>query len=343
MKTIFIHNKLFRLITPMIYGLLVYILILLIFDSINQLTENFFSIEVLLCLLITYLVSESMRFVIIILDKRCLHKSINYRLIIQIFLNSIAAIIITSIIITVYFKFLVGFINFNTELFVFNTIYFSTSVLYNAMYFSIFFLNKTNVIKLEKERILKEKTLDELKLYKQKINPELLYSGLESIMILAHKDISKADDLVIKLSDIYRSILSNTRDELTTIENEITMLKNLVYVLNYKFDNRISVHFENKNQLNSKQVIVGTFISIFQKIISENIISAINPMHINIEITNNYIKIKHNKTPKLDLSNNNIKILHHINKTYLFFTNSKISITENQNENIYTIPQIKVI
>ena len=79
-----IHNPVFRIFTPIFYGVTMYILILLIFDSIQQLSDNFFSIEVFLCVIITYLIFETLRFYALIVEKKCPVKcNVSYRISIQ--------------------------------------------------------------------------------------------------------------------------------------------------------------------------------------------------------------------------------------------------------------------
>jgi two-component system, LytTR family, sensor kinase len=57
MKRLFLHNLLFRIVFPPLYGMVVYVLVLLVFDSTAQLFENFFSLEVLLCVGLAYLLT----------------------------------------------------------------------------------------------------------------------------------------------------------------------------------------------------------------------------------------------------------------------------------------------
>lgn len=343
MKKIFVHNSLFRLIVPILYGNLVYILVLLIFDSITQLTENFFSFEVLLCVLISYFLSEFMRLVIKVLDTKCDTKSLSYRMILQFVISGALSIILTSLIITGYFVYLVGFKTFNTELFVFNTLFFISSIFYNAIYFSIFFLNKTNEIRFIKEKYLKDKTIAELEDYKNKINPEFLYSSLETLLSLSKKDTEKADEFINKLSMVYRSVLSSKRSEVIPLEKDYEAAKNLVSILNYKYNHNISLRFEENDQLMNSQVIPGTFIFIIQRIVQNSIISEIQALEIAVTFKNEKLVISHQMNDKLITDYKLKKELQNLQKAYEFISNQKIEITEINHIRNYYIPTIKVL
>ena len=343
MKKIFIHSSLFRLLVPVLYGNLVYILILLIFDSITKLTQNFFSFEVLLCIIISYALSESMRIVIIILDKKCSTKSLNYRIVLQFVINAGISIAHTSLFVSFYFKFLVGFSSFKSELFVFNTLFLVSGLFYNAIYFSLYFLNKTNEIRLQKEKYLKEKTITELEDYKNKINPDFLYSSLETLISLSKKNTETADEFINKLSLVYRSVLSSKRNELISAQKDIESAQNLVAILNYKYNHNIHLRFDENFKLQNEQVIPGTFIFIFQRIVQNSIISEIQALDIVIMNEPEKLIVYHALNDKLITDLTSKKELNNLQKAYEFVSNGKLKITEENQIRYYNIPTIKLL
>jgi Histidine kinase len=342
MKKIFIHNSLFRLIVPVLYGILVYVLVLLIFDSITQLTQNFFSFEVLLCILISYNLSEFMRLVIQILDRTCQKKSLSYRIIIQFLINGAITILLTSLIITGYYVYLVGFKKFNTELFVFNSLFLISSIFYNAIYFSIYFLNRTNEIRLLKEKSLKEKTISELEDYKNKINPEFLYASLETLISLSKKNTESADEFINKLSMVYRSVLSSKRNEVISVQKDIESAKNLVSILNYKYNHNINLVLENEDLFNGEQVIPGTFIFIIQRIVQNSIISEIQSLKISIKKKKDNLLVFHKINDKLITDFKHSKELENLQKAYAFVSNGQFNLSEEDNVRYFHIPTIKL-
>ncbi len=69
MKKIFINNAFFRILFPIVYGIIVYLLILLINNSIDTLNETFLTQEVYISIVLTYLVMESNRLLIKVTEK----------------------------------------------------------------------------------------------------------------------------------------------------------------------------------------------------------------------------------------------------------------------------------
>ena len=61
MNKLFIHNPLFRIISPLCSGILIYLLILLINNNVSQLKETFLGQELYVCIGLTYLIQEYSR------------------------------------------------------------------------------------------------------------------------------------------------------------------------------------------------------------------------------------------------------------------------------------------
>jgi LytS/YehU family sensor histidine kinase len=258
----------------------------------------------------------------------------------QFSINAGIAILITSLIITGYFTYLVGFKSFKTELIVFNAIFLFSSIFYNAIYFSIYFLNRTNEIKLEKEKSLKDKIMSELKDYKDKINPEFLYSSLETLISLSRKDTESADEFINKLSMVYRSILSRKRNEVVSAAKDIEVAKNLVSILNYKFHHNISLRINEDT--NSRSIIPGTLIFIIQRIVTNSIISEIQPLKISVSLENDNLIVQHPVKDKIVTDYHHGYELDNLQKAYSFITSEKLQIEEKDKNRFYIIPTIKM-
>ena len=136
MKKYFIHNPFFRLFAPAVYGILIYLLILLINNQVLHVEEFFNEQEVYICIGLTYLSFESIRIVIVILDKFLKGRYVLLRIPIQFTLTTIISTITVMIGLTLYFAYYIGFSMSNTQLIGFTVIYALTALLYNFLYYS---------------------------------------------------------------------------------------------------------------------------------------------------------------------------------------------------------------
>ncbi len=337
-----INSAVFRIFTPIFYGVTMYILILLIFDRVQDLSENFLVIEATLCVVITYLIFELIRLYILQVEKRCsANCSISRRLIIQGGGSLIITVIITSLIISFYFSKLVGFNTFRHELTVFNTIFLITSILYNMVYFSFFYLNRTNESLLDKEAILRQGVEIELHTYKNKINPEFLYDSLETLISLSKKDVGEADKFILKLSEVYRNVLSTKNSDPVKIEDEFKIVNTLINIFNYKLHNNLKFNINDKDAEPFQKVVGGTLVVIIEDIVNRTIVSEIQPLSIDSKVINDFLEISHpirNKLIQVLAKNTEID---HLKKAYKQYGKA-FSISELDGVRIYKVPVLKI-
>lgn len=340
-KGSFINNKLFRIFTPLIYGVLVYIIVLLFFDSIEKLFVNFFSFEVLICIFITYFVFEAMRFISNLLDKKFIKITrMQYRIALQTGLTISAVFIVTSSILVLYYKYLVGFNRFTTELMVFNTIYIFTCVFYNILYFSIVYLNLTNEVKFRSESQLKQSIEGELEEYRSRINPDLLFSCLETGIVLIRNDITIASEFIQKLSDVYRYILSGKRNEPIELCKELEITEKLINILNIRNSNSIKLEIISKDYNPDKKVIPGTLHIVIEEFIHSNIVSELQPLILNCNITCDSMVIQCNGLKRLTKIKTYYNELENLRKSYLAFSEETIKVTNAGDITTISIPLI---
>lgn len=338
-----IHNPVFRIFTPLFYGATMYILILLIFDSIQQLSDNFFSFEIFLCLIITYLIFEILRLFALFIEKRCPSNcSTSLRIIVQGGGSIIIALAITSSIITFYFTKLVGFSSFGSWLTVFNTIFVLTSVLYNMIYFSFFYLIKININQLDEESTLHNTIESELNIYKNKINPEFLYDSLETLISLTRRSTDEADKFILKLSDVYRNILSTKNTEIVNITEELEVLKTLIEIFNYKLNDRLRIKIDDNIKNSNLKLISGTLVVIIEDIVNRSLITDFLTLKVNCKLNNDSLEISHTIQNKLRQIFSKQTEIQNLEKAYKYFVKRDLFIHENNNVRTYYIPVFEI-
>ena len=69
MHKLFLNSPLFRLIVPVLYGILAYLLILLINNELYQISAIFTTQEVYVSIALTYLVFESSRLILLLINR----------------------------------------------------------------------------------------------------------------------------------------------------------------------------------------------------------------------------------------------------------------------------------
>ena len=300
----FIRNPFFRLIAPFFLSFLVYFLVLLVFDSVDQFEINFFRAELVLCIIISYLISEINRFLIFLLEKYLPSKdSLSKKIFVQITLSTVIIIAITSGSVAFYMKNMVGFKSFSTELIVFNSLYILFGWCLHAVYFSLVYLKKVTDIQLINERSRRKAVETKMEVSLKGLKPKLLNKCLETIIALSYKNADEADEYLGKVSDYYRGKL-NIKNELLLLKEEVENAVSFLEI--YKFWVNISLEFESgfNKSLVDRKIMQRTISTVIEYIIETAIFLPNTPSVITIGINAENLEIKCKAKQKLKIDKN---------------------------------------
>ncbi|MCB0278065.1 MAG: histidine kinase [Calditrichaeota bacterium] len=79
---------------------------------------------------------------------------------------------------------------------------------------------------------------------RMQIQPHFLFNTLNTISSVMHKDIEMADKIITRMGDLLRRSLDLTEQQLITIEDEISFLKNYLDIESIRFQDRLTVDYE---------------------------------------------------------------------------------------------------
>lgn len=145
--------------------------------------------------------------------------------------------------------------------------------------------DEVNLIKLKEEN-----KVAELKALKAQIEPHFLFNSLNVISAYCRTDGEKAKDLILNLSNYFRSTLEIEGD-FSTLEKELKLIKAYVAIEQARFSNRLLVKFSiDENLLNIKFPIL-LLQPIVENAIKHGILKKIDGGEVSIFISDNEDKI----------------------------------------------------
>ena len=331
------QNYIFRLLFPLLYGSIIYILILLVFENFNAVLESFFSREWLFTITLSYMSSEMLHLVSVILSKKLnFPANITRYIVIQLSATLIAEVILVLVSIHIYFTIFEGFSVYFTELVIFEVFYLFSALLFNLYIFSFLFLNQENTIQDELESEMIRKNEYSLQALRNDIDPDVFYSVMESLLIYLDKDEKACIDIVNRLSALYRYRLENKFTELIGLKYEKHALSNLLQLFNYIYSGSIIYTFENKPEEKKYQVPPVWLQKIILAIFKCNLISPIVKFNISIDCQKDILVLKHTGKEKLLVSEKDE--IEKLSEEFKFFTNRKIEMRFDYEMVILAIP-----
>ncbi|MCO4292984.1 histidine kinase [Solitalea sp. MAHUQ-68] len=98
------------------------------------------------------------------------------------------------------------------------------------------------------------KTRAELEALQSKINPHFLYNSLNSIASLIHQDADKAEEMVLKLSKLFRYAINSSDENYTSLAYEIDIVKTYLDIESIRLGDRLQTTFTIDNSLNEEKI-----------------------------------------------------------------------------------------
>ncbi len=338
MRKLFVHYSLFRLLSPVFSGVIVYLLILLLNNNISQLQEEFFGEELYFCIGLSYLIQEFSRLLLLLFQKTIVFKSTFKQLLFQVGISMILSIVLVSFSVKIYFDKVLGFSVTLDEVITFNSIFCVITLIYILLFLSHQYLYKINTEKLLQEKRIKENTEDDFKQFKKGINPDLLFESFETLLVLIHEDVEKTDDFIDHLATIYRYILSAKDKQLIASIEEIEASKELVKLFNYLPYRNIYL----ENTIEDKFLVVpGILLFLIEQIVKITIVSSNTMLELKLTENNSCWELEYLKNDKISEKFQEENFVE-IKRVFSIYSQEKIEIKEVENTRKISIPKLQI-
>jgi len=342
MKRYFIHNPFFRLLAPVVFGVMAYLLILLINNNVNQVNDFFSSQEVYICIGLTYLLFESIRMSILLLNRYWPGRLEYARIPVQSIVSIPFSVSLVFIGLNFYFKYYEGFSISTVQLLIFLIIYTGAALLYNILYFSNHFLHKENTVRIAAEKQHFEVLEMEMLEFKNDINPDLLFESLESLINLMYHDAEEAEEYIDRLATAYRYVLTNRHVELVPLSVELEAARNLVTLLNQKYFGMLQLESSLDEEGDRAMLIPGSLPVIVENLVRNTIVSRFDPLVIRCYLEDDYITIQSQLNDRLMIHSDTELILSRLQKSYALYSDQPMIRVKAYEENYVKLPVIHV-
>ncbi|GAB5526732.1 MAG: histidine kinase [Roseivirga sp.] len=320
----------FRVVVPPFYGFMMYFLILLVNNRLYQIFESLITDELLVCIGLAYLVSESIRLSTVLLEKYT-GKSFKKPLTVGslFLLNIIVGGGMAFLGVTAYFKGYMGYeylSSYKPQLVTLVTTYSVSSLLYTLFYLSIYFLTVKNESQLEQEDLKRQNLEHQLEIFNNEINPDLLFQSLETLISLVHHDKDAAEDFVDQLSLVYRYILDNRKRELVPLREELRIAKTIFYLFKEKYPGQVHLDIDVCGPYDERLLVPNATPMLLDCIINGSIISDRQPLKIQISCDKDedYLVIQYDDNAKLKASQYIKQSLNGLHEAFAYFTDRPV-------------------
>lgn len=192
-------------------------------------------------------------------------------------------------------------------------------------------------MKLEIEKIRQENLQALLWSLQQQVNPHFLFNSLNTLRSMATDKSVKM--YVQQLSNVYRYLLSNSGEILTTLKEELAFTNAYLHILKERYEGALLLTIAIPDDVLMLKVPPVTLQLLIENAVKHNIVSVEDPLHISIICPNeNSLVVSNNLQLKLS-DMDGVRIgLQNISERYLLLSDKLITIEKTKESFTVTIP-----
>jgi len=194
---------------------------------------------------------------------------------------------------------------------------------------------------LEAERIKAEMLSYKYEALQNQINPHFLFNSFNVLSDLVYEDQKKAVDFIRQLSQLFRYVLDSRDRELVPIKEELEFIEAFSYLLQTRFEEKLSIQLDFKAREN-EMIVPMTLQLLIENCVKHNEISALQPLKVKIVRNGDYLKVENNLQAKAKGIESKQTGLDNIRQQFKYFTQKEIVIRETGQSFSVEVPVIKM-
>jgi len=190
----------------------------------------------------------------------------------------------------------------------------SVNLVFIGLWETIYIINKYKESLAEKELIEKMGTEQEFENLKNQVNPHFLFNCFNTLSSLIEVDRSRAEIFLDELSKVYRYLLRNNEDGVSTVENEVKFIQSYYQLMKTRYGDGLNMNIEIDKRYYPYLLPSLSLQLLVENAVKHNIVSKQQPLMVEIFtaagnklVVNNNLQKKQQKEKSTYIGLNNIK------------------------------------
>jgi two-component system, LytTR family, sensor kinase len=191
---------------------------------------------------------------------------------------------------------------------------FAVNLIFETLYEADFMLEKYKESVQEKDTFRQLSVAQEFDALKSQVNPHFLFNCFNTLSSLIGVDKQKAETFLNELSKVYRYLLRNNEDGLSTVENEIKFIHSYYKLLKTRHGDAVQLNVQIDKRYETYLLPSLSLQLLVENVVKHNILSKEDPQRIDIFTTagnklvvNNNLRRRTAKAPSNKVGLENIK------------------------------------
>jgi two-component system, LytTR family, sensor kinase len=190
----------------------------------------------------------------------------------------------------------------------------SVNIVFETLYEADFMFGKYKESKAEKETIEQLSVAQEFDTLKSQVNPHFLFNCFNTLSSLISVDKEKAEVFLNELSKVYRYLLRNNEEGVSTVDSEIKFIRSYYKLLQTRHGEAVQLNIQIDRRYDNYLLPSLTLQLLAENVVKHNVLSKNKPLVIDIFTTagnklvvNNNLQRRSVKAPSNNVGLQNIK------------------------------------
>ena len=218
-------------------------------------------------------------------------------------------------------------------------------VIFLTLMYEALFLSKERELDTKiVDQLDRERQLAELNSIKGELDPHFVFNALTTLSHLISVDHEKAQLFTQKLAQVYKYLLINKDRELISLNDEIKFIDDYFFLLNIRYDNRLSLSVNLDHNYVEKIMIIPCSLQLLvENATKHNQFTEQDPLQLNVALNGEYLKVENNvRNKQFATSSTKIGLANLSNRYRLVYNKDIIiDIDKEHNKFIVKLPLIK--
>lgn len=210
-----------------------------------------------------------------------------------------------------------------------------------AFWESSFTFNQLKKSLGEKERLEQLTLQHEFDTLKSQVNPHFLFNCFNTLSSLISEDKKQAEIFLDELSKVYRYLLKNNEDTLTTLQKELQFIESYYKLLRTRHGCAVKLNIDTDEKYHSYELPTLSLQLLVENAVKHNVLSKTYPLVIDIFTTEgNNLVVTNNLQPRSVKAHSNRIGLENIRQKYMLLQKQGFQVMEDKHSFTVILPLI---
>lgn len=218
---------------------------------------------------------------------------------------------------------------------------FSINLIFETLYETDYILEKYKESLQEKEAIHQMAMQQEFDTLKSQVNPHFLFNCFNTLSSLISEDKTKAEAFLNELSKVYRYLLQNNEDGLSTLQSEVQFVQSYYRLLQTRHGDAVQLNIEIDKRYDLYLLPSMSLQLLIENVVKHNVVSKSAPLEIDIfTIAGNKLVVNNNLIRRLAKAPSNKVGLENIKAKYVLLNQPGFHVMEDEKNFTVVLPLI---